>query len=84
MLEEEDAILMGVLRCSRGDCENVMCDRVSHNYGYICNECFEELIQWILQGNQDIQDFMGSLKSKNTLFTETRIRKLLEKEFPIR
>jgi len=34
---------MGVLPCDRLDCENVMCDRLSRKYGYICDECFDEL-----------------------------------------
>ena len=35
---------MGVLQCSRNGCENVMCDRYSPMYGYICEECFKELL----------------------------------------
>lgn len=34
---------MGVMECSRVGCTNVMCDRYSPNYGYICNECLEQL-----------------------------------------
>ncbi|ANJ65513.1 hypothetical protein [Pseudoalteromonas virus vB_PspP-H6/1] len=34
---------MSVKQCSRANCENVMCGRYSHNYGYICSECFDEL-----------------------------------------
>ena len=36
---------MGVLWCARSDCDNVMCDRYSHKYGYICWECFDELVE---------------------------------------
>ncbi len=36
---------MGVMTCSRGDCANIMCDRYSHKYGYICYGCFEELVE---------------------------------------
>ena len=35
---------MGVMACSRRDCENILCDRYSTDHGYICNECFEELV----------------------------------------
>lgn len=35
---------MGVLACDRRGCDNIMCDRVSSVHGYICNECFEELV----------------------------------------
>lgn len=36
---------MGVLACDRSGCENIMCDRYSPEYGYICDSCFEELVQ---------------------------------------
>lgn len=35
---------MSVLQCNRKGCKNIMCDRCSNEYGYICNECFIELI----------------------------------------
>ncbi len=35
---------MGVMMCDREGCENVMCDRYSLNFGYICQECFDELV----------------------------------------
>ena len=52
---------MGVLSCNREECTNIMCDRYSHVYGYICNECFEELI---MSGvNTIIDDFMNTEKT---------------------
>lgn len=60
-----------------------MCDRMSYVFGYICNECFEELVQWLLSGNYNISDFMQSSKHRNNLFNEKRIRAVLEEEFPI-
>ena len=47
---------MGVLPCDRLGCENVMCDRLSDRYGYICRECLDELVAL---GTTDIQGFMG-------------------------
>lgn len=47
---------MGVLACDREGCENVMCDRLSQRYGYICWECFDELVA---SGKLDIEGFMG-------------------------
>jgi hypothetical protein len=35
---------MGVMPCHRGNCTNILCDRYSSKFGYICNECFEELV----------------------------------------
>jgi len=34
---------MSVKECRRKDCTNIMCNRHSHRYGYICHECFKEL-----------------------------------------
>lgn len=45
---------MGVLTCSRGNCINIMCDKHSYDYGYICDDCFEELVFT----NLSIADFM--------------------------
>lgn len=47
---------MGVLACDRRGCNNVMCDRLSHRYGYICNDCFEQLVS--LGPSIDIEEFM--------------------------
>lgn len=33
---------MGVMTCSRSDCENIMCDTYVPSVGYICSECQEE------------------------------------------
>ena len=56
---------MSVLACNRGNCQNIMCDKYSHEYGYICWECFNELVA--SGPKTDIQDFMNSEKVLNTL-----------------
>lgn len=35
---------MSVLACNRNGCDNIMCDRYSDKYGYICWECYIELV----------------------------------------
>lgn len=35
---------MGVMRCNRSNCENIMCERYSEAHGYLCRECYEELV----------------------------------------
>ncbi len=55
---------MGVLACDRSGCENVMCDRYSHEHGYICNECYDELITAIYK--MDIDTFMRTDKDGAT------------------
>ena len=47
---------MSVLACDRKGCQNIMCDRLSDDYGYICNECFEELLE--SGPNTDVHYFM--------------------------
>ena len=51
---------MGVLQCYRRGCQNIMCDRYSSTYGYICNECFDELM--ILGVDTNVEDFMNTHK----------------------
>lgn len=53
---------MGVLECNRRDCDNIMCDYVSDEYGYLCSECRSELI---LGGTTYIKGFMRSSKPIN-------------------
>lgn len=55
---------MEVLTCDRFWCKNIMCDRHSYEYGYICDECFNELVA--LGINTDVKDFMNSCKRNET------------------
>ncbi len=48
---------MGIMRCQRGICNHILCDRHSTVYGYICDDCFDELV---FTGTIDIGFFMGS------------------------
>lgn len=34
---------MSVLMCDKRECDNIMSDYYSNKYGYLCNECFNEL-----------------------------------------
>lgn len=51
---------MSVLACDRKGCDNIMCDRYSHDHGYICNECYDELTTEIFK--MDITTFMRTNK----------------------
>ena len=31
------------MECNRRGCDKIMCDRYSSTFGYICDECFEQL-----------------------------------------
>jgi len=37
---------MGVMACSRGNCENIMCDTYVPSVGYICNDCKSEFSEY--------------------------------------
>ncbi len=54
---------MGVMTCGRDSCDGIMCERYSSTYGYICKECFEELV-WRGAGQAigkgDIKRFLDS------------------------
>ena len=52
---------MGVMACSRKGCESILCDRYSPEFGYICNDCFEELCN---EGETDIHTFMKTERNK--------------------
>ena len=38
---------MGVMSCSRKDCENIMCRTHVDGVGYICDECESEFKEYI-------------------------------------
>ena len=68
---------MGLMRCSRGNCERIMCDRHSNDHGYICDDCFEELTGKGVSTN--IDDFMGSKKpSGNREAAETYFKSIFQ------
>lgn len=49
---------MGVMTCSRRGCDNIMCDRHSTKHGYLCDSCFEELVD--LGTDVRIENFMDT------------------------
>ena len=67
---------MGVMPCGRRGCDNILCDRLSDEFGYICNECFRELVT----SNLNIAEFMDTPHSEDLGTGETR-EKRLEEEF---
>lgn len=71
---------MGVLECDRRGCQNVMCDHFSHRYGYLCDECLDELRR---RGPAtDIEQFMGTAADRRWSDDQMSLwGKLLEDEF---
>ena len=77
---------MGVQACDKDGCMNIMCDRYSHEFGYICDDCFSEMIDYILVNGkfssfrEDVKEFMDIPKSDTSLKED--IWKILDEEFP--
>jgi len=70
---------MGVLNCDRGNCGSLLVERYSDNYGCICKECFEELINSNLT---NIGIFMNSPRgsfSDYKISTRTRLERIFKK-----
>jgi hypothetical protein len=63
--------------CSRTGCNSTNCSRYSKRYGWICHECFKELIE--LKTKIDIKHFMdyGKVNDKNANVA------YIIKEFPL-
>ncbi len=71
---------MGVKECNRSGCENILCDRLSDRFGYICNECFNELINSTKSCSTDeITNFMKTKKMEENELEF--LKKVLENEF---
>ena len=67
---------MGVLWCARFGCENIMCDRYSYKYGYICERCFKELVN---SGPEtDVFKFMETPPESGVIATENPYEKFNE------
>jgi len=70
--------IMGVMPCSRKDCDNILCDRYATGYGYICNMCFDEMVE---KQTEDSDFTIGSFLSSSKHGKDSEID--LEKVFPI-
>lgn len=74
---------MGVMSCSRKDCDNIMCDTYIEHVGYICNECKSEFKEYLQnnglnpntegQINKELKKFMATSKDTYTDGKETTI-----------
>jgi len=57
---------MSALECNRDGCGNAMCDRFSIDYGYICDECFTEMVLSDCHGGS-ISTFMQTTPNRRYL-----------------
>ena len=70
---------MGVKNCFRKGCDNIPCDRLSSTHGYICSECFDELVESGVK--TDITEFMNSPKPKSNVWEKSPFT-VFDCEFP--
>ena len=43
---------LAIKGCVRKDCENVGCTRYSKHFGHVCDECFEDVVHFVRDGQQ--------------------------------
>ena len=67
---------MGVMPCSRECCDEIMCRRYMDGLGYICDDCFAELVEYratwpermsVAEIGQRISDFMRTVPGAHRL-----------------
>lgn len=64
---------MSVMECQRRGCGNILCDKYSYEYGYICNSCFEEFVMVTEKRDYlDLGSFMESRKMTEKLHIDWR------------
>lgn len=51
---------MGVMACSRRECENIMCTEYVYDVGYVCHECKEEFCR-DMKGQRESREDMKNL-----------------------
>ena len=71
---------MGVLPCAVYRCQNIMCDRLSDTYGYICWECFDRLLDLGVQ--VDLEEFFATEPPSNPKETREATYNYFNSLFP--
>lgn len=69
---------MGVMACDRNECKSILCERYSRSFGYICNECFNELVKT----RMPIGKFMSSEKDNSFENKCADFYEIVNDEFP--
>jgi hypothetical protein len=42
---------MSVMTCARDGCENILCTRYNPEFGYLCGECYNDLVDYLVAVN---------------------------------
>lgn len=61
---------MGVMSCSRPDCESIMCHTYVNGVGYVCRECQTEFEKYV-NGRANIESTNIGLKNALVNFMDT-------------
>ena len=62
---------MGVMSCSRSECDNIMCDTYIDDVGYVCYECKEEFKDYLSKEGISVA-FEGEISRELKKFMDTR------------
>lgn len=71
---------MGVKGCNRTGCDHILCDRYSTEFGYICGECFEDLVRKGVESSINV--FMAVVKPPVQDEDRELAQRRFEQEFP--
>lgn len=63
---------MGVMSCSRRECESIMCDTYVDGVGYVCRDCQEEFKEFMKSQVVEEEISEGELKRQLEKFMDTR------------
>jgi hypothetical protein len=63
---------MSTMNCSRLGCTNILCSRLSQKHGYICHECFQELVA--TGPTTDIETFLNTRKLTDDELAQAKAR----------
>lgn len=62
--------MMGVMSCSRKECENILCDTYVDSVGYVCSDCQSEFKEYLEgEGKTDLTE--GGIKQELEKFMNT-------------
>lgn len=61
---------MGVMGCSRSNCENIMCDTYVDGIGYVCYDCQKEF-EIYLENKEESELSEGEIRQNLKIFIYT-------------
>lgn len=77
---------MGVMPCAREGCEHIMCRRYNSHHGYICEECFADLVVFLAERDGSsvkiVEAFMNIPVGSNQYAFREQAKKDADELFP--